>query len=90
MPRQLGVGIKFTTEQLITDLRMTLHRTPEFVLVGIDLKNAYKKFWREAVLHRHLEYRHLNGLVPYLRGHLGPRSPMWAKDTVIYFDEGLF
>ncbi len=76
MPQQLGVGFKFAAELLVMGLRMTLHRNQEFTLVGIDLENAYKKIWREVVLRRHMEHRRLNGLVPYLRGTLGPRSPM--------------
>jgi hypothetical protein len=70
MPQQIGVGVKLATELLIIGLRMTLHMNPEFVIVGINLENAYKPIWREAVLRRHMEHRRLNGLVPYLRGKL--------------------
>jgi len=70
-------------------LRMTLYLNPDFILVGFDLENAYKKIWQAAVLRRHLEHRRLRGLVPYLRIKLGPRSPMWAKDNAIYDEEGL-
>jgi hypothetical protein len=89
MPHQLGVGVKFAAELLIMGLRMTLHRNPDFVIVGIDMENAYKQIWREVVQRRHMEHRRLIGLVPYLRGKLGPRSPMWAKYNIIYDDEGL-
>jgi len=54
MPRQLRVGFKFATELLLMGLRMTLHLNPDFILVVIDLENAYKKIWRAAVLCRHL------------------------------------
>jgi hypothetical protein len=43
MPQQLGVGVKFAAELLIMGLRMTSHRNPDCVIVGIDLENAYKK-----------------------------------------------
>ncbi len=89
MTQQLGVGVKFATERLIMGLRMALHKNPEFIIVGIDLENAYKKIWREAILRRHMEHRRLRGFVIYLRGKLGPRSPMWAKDKFIHDDEGL-
>ena len=89
MPHQLGVGFKFATELLIMCLCVTLYLNPDFILVGIDLENAYKKIWQAEVLRRHLKHIRLRGLVSYLRGKLGPRSPMWAKDSAIYDEEEL-
>ncbi len=48
-------------------LRMAMHPSPDFVLVGIDLETAYKKIRRAVVLRRHLGHRMLSGLVPNLR-----------------------
>jgi hypothetical protein len=71
MPQHLGVRVKFAAELLIMGLRMTLHRNSTFVLVGIDLKKAYKKIWRDGVLRRNMEHLRLQGLVPYMRGNSG-------------------
>jgi hypothetical protein len=89
MPQQLGVGVNFAAELIIMGLRMAMHLKPDFVLVDIDLENAYTKIWRVAVLRGHLGRRRLCGLLPYLSGKLGPRTPMWDKDNAIYDEEGL-
>ena len=89
MPQPLGVGVKSVAKLLIMRMRMAMHMNPNFVLVGIDLETAYKKIRRVARLRQHLGHRRLRGLVPRLRWKLGPRSPMWAKDNVIYAEEGL-
>ena len=41
MPQQLGVGVKFAAELLVMGLGMTLHTRPDFIIVGVDISNAF-------------------------------------------------
>ncbi len=72
MPRQLGVGVKFAAELLVMGLRMTLHTRPDFIIVGVDIWNAYCELMRAIVIERHLQHDKLSGMVPYRRAKLGP------------------
>jgi len=42
MPQQVGVGVKFAAELLAMGLRMALHMNGRFIIIGIDMINAYK------------------------------------------------
>jgi hypothetical protein len=50
MPQQVGVvGVKFAAELLVMGLRMTLHVYNDFVIINIDLRNAYTDILRVAI-----------------------------------------
>ena len=66
MPQQLGVGVKFAAELLmVMGLRMTLHKRPEFIIVGVDISNAFCEITRANVIERQMQHDRLCGMVPY-------------------------
>jgi len=65
MPQQLGVGVKFAAVLLVTGLRMTLHTKPDFIIVGVDISNAFCEVIRVSVIERHMQHDKLCGMVPY-------------------------
>ena len=88
MPQQLGVGVKFAAELLFMGLRMTLHKRPDFIIVGVDISNAFCEIMRANVIERHMRHDRLCGMVPYWRAKLGPVAKLWAcKDTMEYQEE---
>jgi hypothetical protein len=54
MPQQLGVGVKFAAELLIMGLRMTFHKRPDFIIVGVDISKAFCEVIRASVVERHM------------------------------------
>jgi len=85
MPQQLGVGVKFAAELLVMGLRMTLYRSPDFIIVGVDISNAFCEIMRASVIDRHMQHEILCGMVPYWRAKLGPVAKLWAgKDSMEY------
>jgi hypothetical protein len=89
MPRQVGVGVKCAAEVLAMGLRMTLHVHDTFVLIIIDIKNAYNAMSRAAICAGHLIHDILRRTVPYWRAKLGPHSPVWAGSEEFMGDDGL-
>jgi hypothetical protein len=67
MPQQLGVGVKLAAELLVMGLRMTLHTRPEFIIVGVNISNAYCEVMRAIVIERNMQHDMLCGMVPYWR-----------------------
>ena len=65
MPQQLGVGVKFAVELLVMGLRMTLYKRPDFIIVGVDISNAFCEIMRASVIERHMQHDRLCGMVPY-------------------------
>ena len=39
-------------------------------------------------MRRHMEHPTLRRYIPYLRAKLGPRTPLWADEEVLWSDEG--
>ncbi len=65
-------------ELLAMGLRIALHVHDTFVLISIDLKNAYNAMNRAIVCAAHLRHGKLRRTIPYRRAKLGPHSPVWA------------
>ncbi len=65
MPQQVGVGVKFVAELIAMGLRMTLHLHNGFIIVNIDMINAYNEIKRAAVLDAHIRHIYLRRMVPY-------------------------
>jgi hypothetical protein len=78
MPKQLGVGVKFVAELLMMGLRMVLNMNKDFILVGVDIINAFCEVMRASVIERHMEHDRFKGMVPYWRARLGPTPNLWA------------
>ena len=77
MPQQLGVGVKLATELLVMGIRMTPNLHPDHILVTINFDNAFTEMERATLMERHMQHSKLNGMVPYWRAKLGPRSKLW-------------
>ena len=89
MPQQLEVGVKFAAELLVMGLRMTLHTRPDFIIVGVDISNAYCKVMRATEIERYMQHDRLCGMVPYWRAKLGPVAKLWAGKDTMEYQEGL-
>jgi hypothetical protein len=85
MPQHLWVGVKFAAELLIMGLWMTLHTRPDFIIVGVDISNAYCEIMRASVIERHMQHNMLCGMVPYWRAKLGPVANMWAGNNTMEY-----
>jgi hypothetical protein len=85
MPQQLGVGVKLAAELLVMGLRMTLHTRPGFIIVGVDISNAYC----EVMIERHMKHDWLCAMVPCWRAKLGPVAKLWAGKDTMEYKEGL-
>ena len=89
MPKQVGVGVKFKAELLAMGLRMTLHLHKGFIIINIDIVNAYNEIKRAAVMDAHSRHIYLRRMVPFLRAKLTPTSKLWACRDNMEHHEGL-
>ena len=78
MPQHVGVGVKFMAELLAMGLMMVLHLRGGFILLNIDITNAYNEIKRAKVVGAHMRHTHFVKWVPYWRSKLGPTSKPWA------------
>ena len=74
MPRQLGVGVKFAAELLVMGLMMIFNMKKDFIIINVDIVNAFCEVMRASVIERHMENNRFRGMVPYWRAKLGPTS----------------
>ena len=87
MPQQSGVGVKYAAELLAMGMRMTLHRNEDFIILSVDISNAYCEVTRASVVERHMESERMRGMVPYWMAKLGPNSKLWAGlDNMDYME----
>ncbi len=89
MPHQVGVGVKFAAKLLAMGLRMTSSLHWGFILISIDMVNAYNKIKRDAVMGAHGMHATLRRTVPLWRAKLGPSAKFWAGKTSMDHHEGL-
>ncbi len=61
----MGVGVKIAAELLVMGLRMTMHKRPDFIILGVDITNAYCEVMRASVIERHMHHEKLKGMVQY-------------------------
>ena len=91
MPQQLGVGVKFAAELLVMGLRMIISLNKDFIIINVDIVNAYCEVMRASVIERHMEHDRLRGMVPYWRAKLGPAANLWTGDgSMEYREEHVF
>ena len=72
----MRVGVKFAAELLAMGLRMVLHLRGGFILISIDIINAYNEIKRAAVVEAHMRHTHFVRWVPFWRSKLGPSSKL--------------
>ncbi len=60
----MGVGVKYAAELLMMGLRMTLHRNEDFIIIGVDISNAFWEMMRASVVERHMGSEKMRGMVP--------------------------
>ncbi len=65
MPQRLGVGVKYAAELLVMSLKMTVHRNKDFIMLNMDIYNAYCEVTRASVMERHIDNERIRGMVPY-------------------------
>ncbi len=65
MPKQVGAGVKFAAELLAMGLRMTLHRCAPFIIISINMIDAYNEIMRDAVMGAHNRQIYLRRTVPF-------------------------
>jgi hypothetical protein len=68
---------------------MTLHVHDTFVLITIDLKNAYKAMRRAAVCEAYLRHDKVRRSDPYWRAKFGPHSLVWAGAEELWGKDAL-
>ena len=73
-PQQLAVGVHGGTSILVHGIRVMLDQHGSFVLVRIDLRNAYNAISRAAVIRRMAARPEFAHLVPFLHAMTGPGS----------------
>ena len=89
LPQQLGVGVKYAAELLVMGLRMTLHRNEDFIILNVDISNAYCEIMRASVVERHMNIEKMRGMVPNWRAKLGPNAKLWTGADHMEYIEGL-
>jgi hypothetical protein len=89
LPQHLGVGVKYAAELLVMGMGMTLHRSEDFIILGMDISNASCEVTRDNAVERHMESERMRGMVPYWRAKLGPYSKLWAGEDNMDYMEGL-
>ena len=65
MPQQVGVSVKFAAELLAMGLRVVLNLRGGFILISIDIINAYNEIKRAAVVDAHMRHTHFVRWVPF-------------------------
>ena len=78
MPRQLGVEVKFVAELLVMGLRMIINMKKDFILINVDICNAFCEVMRASVMERHMGHERFRGIMPYWRAKLGPTANLWT------------
>ena len=68
---------------------MTLHTRPDFIIVGVDISNAFCEVVRASIIERHMQHDRLCGMVPYWRAKFGPVAKLWAGKDTMECQEGL-
>ncbi len=65
IPQHVGVGVKFAAELLAMGLRMVLHLHGGFIIISIDITNAYNEIKRATVLGAHKRNTFFQKWIPY-------------------------
>ncbi len=72
------MGVKIAAELLAMGLRMVLHLHGGFIIMSIDIINAYNEIKRAAVLEAQSRNASFQKWIPYWRAKLGPTAKLWA------------
>ena len=61
----MGVGVKYAAELHVMGLRIPLHRNEDFIILIVDISNAFCEVMRASVVERHMDGEKMRGMVPY-------------------------
>ena len=89
MPQKVGVGVKFAAELVAMGHRMTLHLHIGFIIISIDMVNAYNEIKRAAMMDAHSRHMYMRRMIPFLRAKLTPTSKLWVGRDNMEHHEGL-
>ncbi len=62
MSHQLGVGVKCVAELMVMGLRMTRHRNEDYIILNVDISNAYCEVTMAILVERHVESEKMRGM----------------------------
>jgi hypothetical protein len=80
VPQQVAVGVKGGISILIFGIRLLAEQRGDFVIVKIDLKNAFNAVDRASLLRRVHETEGLGPLMPLLHALLAPATDLLVGD----------
>ncbi len=89
MPHQVGVRVEFAAELMAMGLRMTVKLHGHFIIITIDMINAYNEIKRKAMMGAHNKHVNLRRTVPFWRAKLAPTAKLWAGKESLDYSEGL-
>ena len=87
-PQQVAVGIADGISKLVFGMRLLVEAHPDWVVVKIDLKNAFNEIKRATVLERLCAVSGLRNLVPVIWATSCPRAPNFrrtARTSILSF-----
>ncbi len=64
---------------MVMGMRMTSHRNTDFIILSVDISNAYIEVTMSSVVERRMESDTFSGMVRYRRAKLGPNSKLWTR-----------
>ena len=79
---QVAVGVADGSAKLLAMIRGTMEANPDFVLVKIDLKNAYNEACRMAVLNAMLKNPATRKFAPYFHAAMSPKSKIFGINAL--------
>ena len=85
-PRQVSVGVKGGISILFHGIRLLIEQRGDFVVVRLDLRNAYNESSRAETLSRMARVPGLSSLVPLMHAMYGPSGIVLLPDGSRLFD----
>jgi len=70
-------------------LMMIINMKKDFILISVDITNAFCEVMRASVIERHMGRDSFKAVVPYWRAKLGPEATLWAGHGTMEYSEGL-
>ena len=87
-PQQLAVGVPGGLSIIIHGIRITLEHRPDFVVVKIDLKNAFNSMRRSTALRRLRQHPELAHLIPFIHAMNAAESHLYVGGSRSRLFEG--
>ena len=80
-PLQAAIGVKSGQQLVTTAIRTTLQQRPNFVVVKVDVSNAFNACTRAAMLAAIERHPEVSRLLPLYAAILVPESKLWMRGT---------